>query len=136
LSFPLEAHAMPGRLVLLDDAPSTAEGFIRLAERHGLESFAATEPGQFVQLATRLRPLMVALNCDFPGADPVDLLARLAAAGSAARLILFGAEPRMLSLCRQAALALGYADPQVLDAPIEFRGLDLSAHKPAIALAG
>jgi len=112
------------RLLAIDDDVSSAELIVRIAERCRYEAFATSDSRGVMNLASALKPSILAVDICMPNLDANDLFELLAGEHYRGRiLIVSGQEPKVLEETRQRALALGLDAPFALQKPLDIPSL-------------
>lgn len=108
------------RLLAIDDDVSSAELIVRIAERCSYEAFATSDSRGVMNLASALKPSILAVDICMPNLDANDLFELLSRDGYEGQiLIVSGQEPKVLEETRQRALALGLNAPHALQKPLD-----------------
>lgn len=108
------------RLLAIDDDVSSAELIVRIAERCRYEAFATSDSRGVMNLASALKPCILAVDICMPNLDATDLFELLARDGYKGQiLIVSGQEPKVLEQTRRRALALGLHAPHALQKPLD-----------------
>src|SRR5919108_4276871 len=91
------------RLLIIDDEPDVVELMVEFAGRAGYNVTATSSPEDFDQLYSD-EFAVVMLDLSMPGIDGIELIRRLAARRSRARVVLIsGFDERVLESARQLA---------------------------------
>ncbi|WP_306118825.1 MULTISPECIES: response regulator [unclassified Roseitalea] len=110
----------PRRLLAIDDDVSSAELIVRIAERCRYEAFATSDSRGVMNLASALKPDILAIDICMPNLDACDLFELLSSAGYCGRiLIVSGQRPEVLEQTRRRALSLGLDAPHAIRKPID-----------------
>jgi EAL domain-containing protein (putative c-di-GMP-specific phosphodiesterase class I) len=111
------------RLLVVDDEPEVVELMVEFAGRAGYDVISTSRPDEFDSLYDDFLDVVV-LDLWMPGIDGIELVRRLAARRSQARLILMsGFDERVLDSARQLATSQGLRVLGTLPKPIRLAQL-------------
>ena len=111
------------RLLVVDDEPEVVELMVEFAGRAGYDVISTSRPDEFDALYDDFLDVVV-LDFWMPGIDGIELVRRLAARRSQARLILMsGFDERVLDSARQLATSQGLRVLGTLPKPIRLAQL-------------
>lgn len=118
------APSLPGRLLILDDHAMVAQILAMAAQRLGLEVVMTSKPSEFLARARSWQPSHVAIDLAMPDMSGVEVLNRLAEAGSRARVIISsGADAGQIQAAMAHARAGGLQVAGALAKPFSLESL-------------
>lgn len=115
---------MSERLLIFDDEPSFAEFVRKVAAACAYEATVAVDAEAFWRAVSEVRPTHIALDLQMPGSDGIEVMRKLAAERSDARLIIMsGADGKVVEVARRLAAERGLKVVAALHKP--FRAAEL-----------
>jgi len=113
-----------GRLLVLDDDATVGQILVMGAQASGFEARQCEAVPAFLEALLDWAPTHLAIDLTLPDGSGVDVLHRVAEAGSRARIIICsGSGTEELDAALQAARRLGLATAGVLPKPFRLAGL-------------
>lgn len=104
--------------LILDDEKLTAQTIARMTSRLGCDAKFVDDPEGFFEIHEQWRPDVIVLDLKMPQMDGVEVIQKLAAMGTDAKLILAsGGQPKLLELAEAAAREHGLSITGCLPKP-------------------
>lgn len=121
-----------GRLLVLDDDATVGQILVMGAQASGFEARLCEAVPAFLEALLGWAPTHLAIDLTLPDSSGVDVLHRVAEAGSRARIIICSGSGREeLDAALAAARRLGLATAGVLSKPFRLAGLRALLADPA-----
>jgi EAL domain-containing protein (putative c-di-GMP-specific phosphodiesterase class I) len=118
------------RLLVIDDQPDLCEFITEAASALGFDAHAVSEPHAFRDACETLKPTVVVLDLQMPGADGIELLRYLADHGCKAHVLLAsGMDQRVLATAQQVGRSQGLNMLGALQKPILLNDLEAMLRK-------